>query len=55
MRVIGYALSPTSMGKDHPTLWVSYCGKFRVIANAKGTGFHSRDFPIIVPTFIVIQ
>jgi hypothetical protein len=29
---------------DHPTLWVSYCGKFRVIANATSTAFFVQSF-----------
>jgi len=28
----------------HPTLWVSYCGKFRVIANATATSFLVQSF-----------
>lgn len=29
---------------DHPTLWVSYCGKFRVISNDSHTLFHVQSF-----------
>ena len=29
---------------DHPTLWVSYCGKFRVISNDSRTMFLVQSF-----------
>ena len=37
-------MTPAHYRMDHPTLWVSYCGKFRVIANASRTGFFVQSF-----------
>mgnify|MGYP001029647985 CR=1 FL=1 len=37
-------MMPTQYRMDHPTLWVSYCGKFRVIANSTLTGFLVQSF-----------
>ena len=37
-------MTPAQYRMDHPTLWVSYCGKFRVIANPNSTGFLVQSF-----------
>ena len=37
-------MTPAQYSTYHPTLWVSYCGRFRVIANATATGFLVQSF-----------
>ena len=37
-------MTPAQYSTHHPTLWVSYCGRFRVIANANATGFLVQSF-----------
>jgi len=37
-------MMPAQYSMDHPTLWVSYCGRFRVIANETCTEFLVQSF-----------
>ena len=37
-------MTPALYSTYHPTLWVSYCGRFRVIANDTATGFLVQSF-----------